>query len=84
MKLKVYGWRSFRADAPGFHHQTREVCAAKSQAEVARIAGVTAPYALDCLCETGNEHEVRVAMAEPGVIFWRGINENPDAEYRRG
>jgi hypothetical protein len=74
-KLKVYGWQSFRRECTGPHRQTREIVAATSMAEVARIAGVNGPWSLFSLCETGNEREIGIAMVEPGVIFWRPIND---------
>lgn len=74
-KLKVYGWSGFRSEAPGYHHQTREIVAATSKAEVARIVGDKSPRKLVNLSETRNPKEVAVAMSRPGVVFWRGLND---------
>lgn len=82
MALKVYGWDSFRHPTPTSRVQTREIVAAKSMEEVARIVGVKSPKSLD-LCETGNEEEIRVAMAEPGVIFWQNINARTGDGFTR-
>jgi hypothetical protein len=75
-KLKVYGWTGYRIEAGnGTHrHQTREICAAYSMAEVARIAGVNRASQLFCLCETGNAKEIERATGKPGVIFWTELD----------
>jgi hypothetical protein len=73
-KLRVYGWRGWRPEcpaAPNGSRQTRDIVAAHSRAEAARIAGEKGPWALDCLEETGNTEEIAQALSEPGVIFWR-------------
>jgi len=86
-KLKVYGWcglrydmafkaacRSHGREAPRFHDiQSREIVAAHSQAEVARIAGAKGPWQLFNLCETGNEAEILLATSKPGTIFYKPI-----------
>lgn len=76
--LKVYGWQGDRRECPPQRnggHQTREICAARSQAAVARIAGERGPWALFNLTETGNAIEIAQAMSRPGVIFWRSIDD---------
>lgn len=75
MTLKVYAWSSFRRSAPGPHHQTREIVAARSMAAVARMTGHLDYRSIHNLCETGNAEEIKVALAKPGVIHWRGLNE---------
>jgi hypothetical protein len=82
MALKVYGWDGFRYPTPTSRVQTREIVAARSMAEVARILGVKSPRSLD-LVETGNDREIAVAMAEPGVVFWQKINARPDDGFTR-
>jgi hypothetical protein len=82
MGLKVYGWESFRNPTPTTRLQTREIVAAKSMAEAARIVGVKSPRTLD-LVETGNDLEIATAMAEPGVIFWQNINARPGDPFNR-
>ncbi len=77
-KLKVFGWQGWRPEcpsAPNGSKQTREVVAAKSKAEVARIAGKEYPGQLFNLGETGNSLELQLALSKPGVIFWTPINE---------
>ena len=78
-KLKVYGWQGWRNEAMNERHaryQTREIMAAPSQSAVARAAGFKRASQLFNLCETGNDEELRVALAEPGVIFWRGLDDH--------
>ena len=85
-KLRVYGWVGSRREA-GPQLQTREICAARSQVEVARIAGQAGkPWRLWNLCETRNEEEVAVATASPGIIFWVPSVEQfrSNRRWRRG
>lgn len=70
-KLRVYGWQSFRNECRTNHRQTREICAASSMAEVARIVGENSPKKLFNLGETGNAHEMRTALAKPRTVFWQ-------------
>ena len=86
-RLKVYGVRGFRREAPGPHRQTREIVAARSWAEARRC--FEASGLLMTMYElrtyggiTANEREIAIATAEPGVVFWRGNNEW-NGEYRR-
>jgi hypothetical protein len=80
--VKVYGWQGWRTsrefaesfpDERNPHGQTREFCAARSMAEVKRIGGGR-PSDYFNLGETGNEREIALALAQPGVIFWRPID----------
>jgi len=71
--LKVYGWQSYRSAG-----QTREIVAARSQAEAARCAGVKSSRLLFCLGETGNKGEIATATAKPGVVFWRRLDHRTD------
>lgn len=80
-KLKVYGWSGMRHEAPGPHHQTREIVAATSKAAAARAAGYKGPWQMFNLCETGNELEVTLATSSPGVVFWCSISRH--GGYRR-
>lgn len=68
-ELMVYGWQGWRRGV------TREVCAARSKAEVGRLAGEVGPRRLFNLCVTKNREEVELALASPGVVFHRPINE---------
>jgi hypothetical protein len=83
-KLKVYGWTGVRREAVlGDRHphpQTREICAAKSMAEVARTMGRTSARNLFNICETRNEREMEVALANPHIVLWRPLNIW-DSEY---
>jgi len=75
--LKVYAWQGWRSEcskAANGSMQTRELCAAKSKAAVARITGCKYAYQLFNLGETGNELEVKVALSEPGVVFWKPLD----------
>jgi hypothetical protein len=75
--LKVYGWSSFSGRT-----QTREIAAAHSLAEVARLAGYRRPTQLFQLGVTANGPEVAQAMEHPGVVFWRPLDER-SASWRR-
>jgi hypothetical protein len=50
-------------------------------AAVARAAGVKYPRQLFNLGETGNDNELRIATASPGVVFWRPIDAK-DETYK--
>lgn len=82
-KLKVYGWQSFRSGVGG-HGQTREIIAAKSKAQAARASGNEKPRHMFNLCETGNTGELKTALAEPLVVFWRPLDQlDKDRKYTR-
>ena len=75
-RLKVYGWLGWRNEcepAANGNHQTREIVAATSLKEAARIVGEKGPWALNCVCETGNPEEVTLAMSKPGTVFWQPL-----------
>jgi hypothetical protein len=75
--VKVYGMTTFREGK-----QVRQIVACTSRAEVARITGLTR-RALDHSCSTtGNATELEVALAEPGTVFWRPLNDW-QGEFRR-
>lgn len=80
--LKVYGWVGFRTRKEGHAGQTREIVAAKSMAEAARVAGIKPHYLRTYGCETGNPEELRVALADPGVVYWRPLDDYK-GDYRR-
>lgn len=82
VKLKVYGWQAHRSECKVVHSQTREIVAATSKTEVARIVGVKSPSYLWNLGETGNTAEVAIAMADPGVVFWKPIDA-PAGDFTR-
>jgi hypothetical protein len=70
-ELTVWGWIGF---APGERRQVRLVCAAKTQAAVARAAGKRYPRQLFNLAKTGNAEELTTARAQPGVVFWSPLD----------
>jgi hypothetical protein len=78
-QLKVYGWTGYRTEAeasPNGMQQTREIVAATSVAQVMRISGKTRHYLTNYGGETGNTEELRVALAEPGIIFWTELTDS--------
>lgn len=74
--MKVYGWLGFRSHAATRHGhgQTREICAAKSKAEVGRLLGRD-PRGIFNLDMTGNSAELAAALARPGVVLWRPLDD---------
>jgi hypothetical protein len=76
-KLRVYGWTGHRNESRGprnHHGQTREIVAAHSAAEVMRITGMTRTEWTHSGCETGNDREIAIALASPGIVFWTPLN----------
>jgi hypothetical protein len=80
-KLKVYGWTGARRGQVPGHGQTREIIAAKSAAEARRITGINAYTWRQSADETGNEQELAVALAKPGVVFWQPLNRIDGEEW---
>lgn len=81
--MKVYGWQGWRNEcrpAKNGDHATRKICAAKSMAAVARAAGVERSTQLFNLTETGDTQEVEAALARPGVVLWRPLDDR-DGPY---
>jgi len=86
-KLKVYGWQGHRSECPPAANggqQTREIVAAPSKAAAARAAGKKDPRSLFNFDETGNQHEIEIAMAEPGTVFWRPLDHRKGTYLRDG
>lgn len=75
-ELPVWRWQGCRGT-----EQTVEIICAKNKTAVARAAGVHHPRKLFNLATTGNDESCRVARAEPGVIFWKPIDDR--GEWRR-
>lgn len=80
-KLKVYSWEDPTTQAETkalgdepWQCQAYAFVAAKSRAEVARLAGVSRPTQLFNLGETGTLIECETARARPGVVFLRSMN----------
>jgi hypothetical protein len=79
--LKVYGVSNFRREcpsAPNGSHQTRDIVAARSMAEAARLCDVSASHMRNYGGETGNAEEIAICTAVPGIVFW-----SPSGEYPR-
>jgi hypothetical protein len=90
--LKVFGWTGQRSEARDLptagggrnhHGQTREIVAAKTQAEVLKITGMTRNTLHKVGGVTGNTEEIEVANNEPGVIFWQPLDSAPGSGWRR-
>lgn len=73
-ELKVWGvGRDWRRDCPRAANgtqQTREVVAARSMAEAARLLKVSPSRLKNFGSPTGNPEEIRIAMSKPGTVFW--------------
>lgn len=90
-KLKVYGCRHMRSECPPAANggrQTREIVAAPSKREAARLVDPERPWMrprLSEIEETGNDEEIKLAMSEPGVVFWCPLHElyRTDHVWRR-
>jgi len=79
-ELHVYGWRGLRLEGtPSLTgaHQTREIVAARSQFEAARLAGATGPGRLVEFAETRNYLECKKAKERPGIVFWSPCHMRP-------
>jgi hypothetical protein len=72
--LKVYRWQSFRIECPTNHRQTKEVVAARSKTEAARLAGFDRPSQMFNLAEACSDLEIKVAMQSPGTVYWTPID----------
>ena len=55
--------------------QTREIVAARSRAAAARAFGMEDRHLKDYGNVTSNAIECAVALAEPGVVFWRPLDQ---------
>jgi hypothetical protein len=83
-KLKVYSWQGWRNEIRYSQRcgcATTEVLAAPSIAAVIRITGNRRSDLFN-INETGNESAISIAMSEPGVHFWRCIDDQ-DGEWKR-
>lgn len=83
--MNVYGWIGYRPEArpaPNGSRQTREIVAARSVTEVMRLTGRTRRELTWNGDWTSNAEEIRVASAEPGVVFWRGLDDR-DGTWNR-
>lgn len=87
MKLKVYGWTATMPEAlrvrlgdQHWHCQCRAVVAARSLTAVGVIVGRSYRQLFN-LCETGNDREIEIALARPGVVFAASINQGGSRTY---
>ena len=78
--LKVYGWGGCRSGV-----QTREIVAARSMAEAARLSGHRSPREMWNMCETGNAIEIAIAMYyhARGCVCWRPLDEYDPLAWKR-
>lgn len=74
--FKVYSWPGHRSEAKP-RGQTREICAAKSKAELYRLMGWKSGTVRWNLGVTGNAEEIATATAKPGTVFWSPLDERP-------
>ena len=84
--VRVFGWQGWRQECPAARngsHATREICAAKSMAEVARRTGKQRAAQLFNLTETRNAVETAIAMNEPGIVFWSPLDQFADRTWTR-
>lgn len=77
-ELKVYGWIDFKSGK-----QYRCIVAAPSFAACQRAAVAAGLFKVrkDYSSTTGNETELKVALAQPGVVFSRLLDDHDD-QYR--
>lgn len=78
--MKVYGWRGYWAKG-GNSRQGRFIMAAPSIAAVCAATGMTRYTFNNEGCETGNANEIATALAKPGAIFVRGLDEFRDEPW---
>lgn len=76
-KLKVYGfighYRKMPAWVASHKRQSREIIATTSMKRAAQIYNDRASRIFN-LCETGNEGEIKIAMAKPHTVFWQPLD----------
>jgi hypothetical protein len=90
-RLFVYRWRGFRNEcppSPNGSKQTREIVAVTSVAAAHRAfnaSGVRCSISdvREYGSETGNAEELEVALAEPGVVFWRPLDHRGEGGWTR-
>ena len=55
--------------------QVMIMAAVRSRAEFSRITGISAHCLKDYSSETGNADDIEAAMAKPGTVFWRLLDD---------
>jgi hypothetical protein len=73
---KVYGGCFFMN-----RNQVRGIMAG-TQAEIAKATGSGLSYIRNYWAETGNEEDIKLALKNPGVLFWKP-NDSISRPYRR-
>ncbi len=92
-KLKVYSWQAspvipanhpIRSESGWASHYTQveAIVAARSQAEVARLAGYDRPSQMFNLGETGNDAAIKAATSEPGTLFIKHMGGGRPSYHR--
>lgn len=74
-KLKVYGWTGTKATPGSRQRQSRNIIAAHSVAELLRLTGIPRSQYSWSGGETGNAEELAAALAQPGVMLWRPLDD---------
>lgn len=74
-KLKVYGWIGYRSECNTRSHQTREIAASTSKLKIAKALGFNCASQVFNLTETENVGEIKLCLNNPGVIFWKGLDD---------
>lgn len=87
-QLKVYGWIGLRPSSEQenwktFGSQARYIVAAHSVAEVCRLANIPRSTYNWTGCDTENEDELKTALSEPGVVFYRKLDLR-EGNWKRG
>lgn len=74
MKYKVYGGCSTYNGK-----QVRVIVATKTKKKAYELFGISYSYFTDYFCETGNQEELKIALENPEIVFYRdNIYSNGD------
>lgn len=82
-KLKVYRWLASRPEcgpAQNGSRQCEHICATTSFAELARLSGQSMHTLRTYGGVTGNAESIAVAMASPGIVFWKAEHYQKGAD----
>lgn len=77
-KIKVFG-----GDIYHDGKQRRAIVATTSQKKLAEVTQLSLYEIKNWWCETGNEKELKTALAEPNIIFVADKNNNMEREYKK-
>lgn len=75
-RLKVYGGLTFRGTT-----QHRIIVATTSQKKVAEVVGITLYEVQNYWAETGNEEELKIALASPEKVFIKEGQPHHNGNY---